>query len=359
MLSILQSWLQTPPFTLNKQQMLKKSSLTVLLTTCTIFAFSQTPIDVTENTVKISASGEEVFYYGFAEGDQVIFNLEELNGKELTEVEIAAMPTSSLFMDYKTKKIENKTLKIPETGVYKFRFTNSNILAGRVCKFKIQRIPESDATKKFNSTVYKRTVYDTTYNDVTERFLVKSDTVVSEILNQVAKVHSQTNTNSNKTITNFTLPENTIAWSYYIGVDQAGQQAYENATKQLVSNSEPIASTLIGTSPISALALGFTSFLSLMQSGEDIDYYLTDGLNANLFNAGQAFRAYKKGKVINDFSKMQPMNGNLSFCFSNDNAVTGVQVILKVSAVQVNGTWDTRQVKKMNIIPRQDLYLKN
>ena len=90
--------------------------------------------------MKVPPQGEEIFYYGFAEGDQLIFNFEEVNGKELKEFEIMFMPSKSIFMDYKTKKIENKILTISETGIYKFRFTNANILSGRVCKFKIQRL---------------------------------------------------------------------------------------------------------------------------------------------------------------------------------------------------------------------------
>ena len=36
--------------------------------------FAQQTIDIAESTLKDGAFGEEVFYYGFAEGDQLIFN---------------------------------------------------------------------------------------------------------------------------------------------------------------------------------------------------------------------------------------------------------------------------------------------
>ena len=75
-------------------------------------SFSQIPIDIAENTVKVSSISDEVFYYGFAEGDQLVFNFEEVNGKELKEIEIMFMPSQSIFMDYKTKKIVNKTIQI-------------------------------------------------------------------------------------------------------------------------------------------------------------------------------------------------------------------------------------------------------
>ena len=106
-----------------------------------LFAFqlnAQNPIDVDERTFKIGPFGDEVFYYGFAEGDQVIFNFQVVKGKALKEVEVAEFPASSKFMDYQSKKIENKRLTISKTGIYTFRFSNS-AMNGRVCKLKIQR----------------------------------------------------------------------------------------------------------------------------------------------------------------------------------------------------------------------------
>ena len=62
--------------------------------------FGQKPVDVVETIFKIGGLGEEVFYYGFEEGDQLVFNFEEINGKELKELEISEFPSSSKFMDF-------------------------------------------------------------------------------------------------------------------------------------------------------------------------------------------------------------------------------------------------------------------
>ncbi|MEI6264317.1 MAG: hypothetical protein WCP74_04400 [Sphingobacteriia bacterium] len=337
--------------------MIKKLTFTFLLAISVTIAFGQTPIDITENTVKVSPSSEEVFYFGFAEGDQLIFNFEEVNEKELKEVEIMALPSKSLFLDYKVKKIENKILTITETGVYKFRFTNSNILSGRVCKFKIQRIPASEKTRKFNTSAFKRTIYDTTYTDEQERYLVKADTTVSEILNQTAKI--PWGTNSNKTVINFSLPQNTLFWSYYIGVDQPGQQSFDAAKRKLGYNSTPLMAKLNSNNPLVALALDNTSYLSPVLNGEDIEYVLLEGQNLNLYNTGKIYGYLKYGKVVNDFSRMLPVKGNLSFCLTNDNFSSPVSVLVKVTAVLVNAFYDTRTVKRMNITSKEDWYLKN
>lgn len=330
-----------------------KKIITATLTVGLLFfskLFGQTPVDVSESTLKIGGLGEEVFYYGFAEGDQLIFNFEEVNGKELKEFEIIELPSSSKFMDYKTKKIESKTLNISRTAIYKFRFSNS-ALGGRVCKFKIQRIPASETMKNFNTNVYWKTVYDTTYTTEQEKYLIKTDTTVSNITDQLAKVHSGGNLNGNRTTFNFTLPDNTVAWSYYIGVDQAGQQAYQNAVDEISNKAAPLVSKIPGYGPLAALALGGASFLTVCQKGEDIDFY---------FLEAQTSAIIKKGKVINDYSKMTtPLKGNFLVYLDNDNAITGVTVAVKITAIIVNQQWGTRPIQKMHLKSRQEAFLKN
>lgn len=320
---------------------------------------AQTPITVAESTIKVNGLGEEVFYYGFAEGDQLIFDFHELKNKELKELEIIELPASSKFMDFKTKRIKEKSIPVTNTAIYKFRFSNS-ALAGRICKFKIQRLPSSEETADFNTTVYWRTVNDTSYVTEQERYLVKRDTIITNLTEQTAKVHSQTNTNGNRTSFNFLLPENTVSWSYYIGVDQVGQESFANAASELADKASPMLASIPGYGPLAALALGGTSFLTQMQKGEDIDYFIVDNDNVNLFLSNQAFSYYKKGKVINDFSRMTiPLSGMLHVCLANDNAITGVTVSAKVTTIQVIEEWGTRQIQRMIVTPRQVAYLRN
>lgn len=338
-----------------------KSGFAIILVSIGFYGsiHSQTPITVAESTIKVNGLGEEIFYYGFAEGDQLIFDFQELKNKELKELEIIELPASSKFMDFKTKRITEKLIPISNTAIYKFRFNNS-ALSGRICKFKIQRIPASEETASFNTTVYWRTVNDTSYVTEHERYLVRRDTIITNLTEQTAKVHSKTNSNGNKTSFNFLLPENTVAWSYYIGVDQAGQEGFAKAARELADKASPMVASIPGYGPLAALALGGTSFLTQIQKGEDIDYFIVDNDNVNLFLSGQAFHYYKKGKVINDFSRMStPLSGMLHMCFINDNAITGVTVSAKVTSIQVKEEWGTRQVQKMIVTPSQVAYLRN
>lgn len=336
--------------------------ITPLLFSISLYSWAQQPpIEVTDNTLKVAAFGEEVFYFGFAEGDRIIFNFEEVKGKELKEIEIIEMPSSSKFMDYKTKKIENKSLDIIKTGIYKFRFANTG-LGGRVCKFKIQRIPASEATKNFNCSVYWRTVYDTSYTPVQEKFLVSSDTSIVNIVDQISKVSSQTamNGNSNRNIIDFDLPAGTISWSYYIGVGTEGKEAYNKATETFLKSAATVVSKISGYGAMAALALNGINYFNKTDGRDNVKYwFISDWNNVLLFNSGNSFRQYKQGDVINDAYQMKvPNQGKVYLALMNDNFREPIEVIVKATAISVRQAWDTRIIQKMNVMSRQEGYLK-
>ena len=318
---------------------------------------AQEKIEVVENTLKVGGMSNEEFYYGFAEGDQLIFNFEELKGKELKELEIIEWPSSSRFMEYKATKISDKVITIQNTGIYKFRFYNSS-LGGRICKFKLQRIAATEQTKNFNTTVYKRTIYDTVHYTEDERYLVDSDTNFVVVSDQVVKVHSIMNPNGNKTSVSIKLPPNTLNWTYFIGVDQAGKEAFAKASRSLQENSSDIAGILPGNAPLVALALQLPSFIETMTRGEDIDYFIIPESSMANYRSGLRFNYMKNGKVITDNSRMTPINESFHFCFSNDNSVAGVSVMLKVVATVVNNNWGTRPIEKIKVSSREEMYLK-
>jgi hypothetical protein len=323
---------------------------------------SQTPIDIADNTLKVGALGEEVFYYGFAEGDQLIFNFEEVDGKELKEIEITELPSSSKFMDYKTKKIENKTININTTGIYKFRLSNST-LSGRICKVKIQRVPASDATKNFNTSVYWREVQDTTYTPTQEKFLIKCDTTAQEIYSSSPQISSQNALNGNKNfqVVDFTLPENVTSWSFYIGTGNAGKTEYDKARTSFAQNVAATVSKIPGYGPMAALALTGVSYFNKVQGEDNVKYwFLNDANSVSLFSSGQTFMQYKEGDVVNEASQMKfPSQGKIYLALLNDNMVDPIIVTIKVTAIVINPLWGTRLIQKMNIESRKEAYLKH
>lgn len=254
---------------------------------------AQEIIDVTDQTIKIGGLKEEEIYFGFAEGDKILFNFKEINNKELKELEIVQYPYNSKFSKYKISKVENKTLSVTKTGVYIFRFKNSAI-TGRICKIQIQRVPSNESLKIFNTTVtwinkqdttwntYTKDViiaYDTTYQQKTKIELVSTEQKEELIMDKSQRVHSTSNANGNKTSLFFTLPKNekgnyvtkkVIAWAYWVGVGDEANQAWKSNMKT-VSNLAKGVATLY-TTPLGALAVGAVTDLMIPKVGENVYY---------------------------------------------------------------------------------------
>lgn len=340
--------------------MKKLQTLIIPLLLLIPMVFGQSLVDVAETTLKVSALGEEVLYYGFAEGDQLVFSYQELNGKELKELEVLEFPSSSKFMDYKTTKIDGKILNISRTGIYQFRLSNS-ALSGRVCKIKIQRIPASDLTKNFNSSVYWKGIQDTSFIAREERYLVKSDTAIHEVYSSNPQISSQTALNGNKNyqVVDFDLPNNTVAWSFYIGTGNEGSTEYDNARARFISAASSL-SKIAGYGPLAPLALTGLSYFSKIQGDDNVKYwFLNDSRSVNLFSTGQSFLQYKKGDVINEASRMTfPLNGKVYLALLNDNTMEPIKVTIRVAAVQVVQEWAVRTVRDMRVANRQIPYLK-
>jgi len=172
-------------------------------------------------------------------------------------------------------------------------------------------------------------------------------------------VNPTSNPAGNKSTFNFVLPEYVISWSFYLQVNQAGQQAYEEANKQIIASSQSVIAKFPMYNVLAALALNRPVSISKVQVGESINYWVLEGENANLFSSGAQFRYIKKGKAVTEYSRMDPRKGSLYFCFSNDNATEIASVMVKITVVQVNEVLLTRQVKRMMIAPKTKMYLKN
>ncbi|MEX0965994.1 MAG: hypothetical protein WD077_02055 [Bacteroidia bacterium] len=336
-------------------------TLALLYSTLTFAATGQTPIDVADNTLKLGAFGEEVFYYGFSEGDQLIFSFQEVNGKELKEIEIIEFPSSSKFMDYKTKKIENKIINIVSTGIYKFRLSNS-AMSGRICKVKIQRIPATEATKNFNTGVYWQTVYDTAYTTVQENQLVKKE---YKPIPLVPSSEYYVNSGSNATFKGgksritfpVTLPKNTKEW-YFVFSASREKEDIDKAKSSF--NLVGQLTNLIDQS--GALTFGI-DMLSKPPGSNICDIYLLNFENSRLFEEKKAYTYMTGGTRENIKSGVVKMAGGAGQTYyigiKNPDGVYGIQVAIEVVAIVLEEEWVTRDVQKINVNERQVPYLKN
>ena len=321
--------------------------------------YGQNPVNVYESTVKIYKQSTHEYLCGLAEGDQLIFSFDSEKGGKIEQVEVLEYPSSSRFADYKTSKTKQKVLSIPHTGIYLFRFINTDSKE-KVCHYTIQRIPANESTAHFNATVYWNNVKDTLgCKNETETTLV-TDTVITNLTDKVVNVHALLNLQSNKMSFSYTLPAQTIAYSYYIGVNQAGNKAFNDATSSLLRSAGPLVSVIPGYGPLAALALNGTSFLTTLSGGESVEYWITDAVNAKLFEAGKPFKYIKQGNVVNDFSRLtSPLKGEYYVCLKNDNKLQAIDVTVKVTAISLRQRKVLHPVKRYVVENKQIPYLKN
>lgn len=320
--------------------------------------YSQEAVHLIQSSVKLNGHEKTELYFGLAEGDQLILDFSMKKGKNLSEIEISEHEGRVIFSDAVVKKLKNRILQITASKIYKFRFSNLSS-RHRIISFTIKRIPKNESLRNYNSTVSWRTSYDTIYKEKEEKYLIRKDTSIVNLLDQVSKVHSQTNMNGNTSTAKFKLPQNTVSWAYYIDVEQAGQKAFQEAASNLARLAPKIAA-IPEVGPVAAIALGVTGLLPTIQNGEDINFYITDYDNAQLFLSREPFNALREGLIINAFGKMTPnpdYNGYYYICLHNDNAVTGVSVTLKVSAIVVKEEWGNRTLKIPVITERKEAYL--
>ena len=340
--------------------------------------FGQEPLDVTEQKIKIGGLKEEELYFGFAAGDKIIFSFQEADNKEIKEIEIVEYPNNSKFSDYKTKVIEKKMINVTNRGVYVFRFKNSAI-SGRVCKIKIQRIPASEETRHFNSTVTWETRQETTYNtytkDViagydtayiqkTKKVLIKTEQKEELIFDKPQRVHSSTNSNGNKTTLFFTLPQNqitpyktteVISWAYWVGVGEEANQAWKK-NAQTISNFAKGAATYF-TTPLGALAVGAVTDLMIPSVGEDVSYAIADQANKDLFLAGYQYKIYDQGKGVAGYRKFTNANmcqGTYFVLLSNDNVMQGIDATVKVIAIVETNIYEDQRYTETYVTPRYE-----
>jgi len=349
--------------------------VTTLFLLATSGTFSQIPIDVTDQTLKISGMKEEILYFGFAEGDQIVLDFSEVDGKELKEIEVSEYPSSSKYTDFKTAKIDSKTIAVHRQGIYKFRFSNGAV-GGRICKIRIRRIPAGDQTKAFNTNVtwvqqqdttwntYTKEVitgYDTTYRQIEKKELVKTELKEELLFDKSQRVHSQTNEYGNKTWLFFTLPENrlfgyqttrVISWAYWIGVGEEANAAWKKNVNTFSKLVEGVVSAY--TSPLGGFAAGKITSLVLPQTGEDVSYAITDEQNKNYFMAGMNYSLYDQGKGVASYKKFtgSGMNqGTYFIVMSNDNYAMGINVDVKVSAIIETNTYEDKMYTEEVITP--------
>lgn len=352
-------------------------SILALLSTINSTAQTSTALDVADITLKIGAKSEEILYYGFAEGDQIVFDFKEIDGNALKEVEITALPENVKLKDYEVKEVKNKTINVHQKGIYRFRFYNSALLKGRVCAIKIQRIPKSAASMNFNTgikwvekldTTYElktETVYNSSEKQEVRKKLVSVDTAVVSVVDRTERVSSLSKLgNSNSQNISVKLPQNTyypdannpyqktevISWAYAITVGGTGQAWYKSANEKAgLKIATTVAKTAAGMAikagvvstgygALAILAIEGVSAFSNPPQGDNIKFGVLANLNNQIIFLDSGNSVAASGRVT------QYTQGEYTIKLENDNYVEGINVDVKVIAVTVTQKYENETI---------------
>ena len=329
---------------------MKRCFLILLLTgLAPIFLFTQNePILISEQTIKVTKAKQ--FYFGFAEGDEIIFNLEVLKGKTIKEIEILEYPSTSKLFDFKSRGVKEYRIKINKTAIYQFRIEGSG-LGTKICKIKVIRIPGAKETVSFDTSVDWKIRYDSIYIQKYRKDLIKVDTTFVDVLDRIERVHSTTNlSNSNISKFNVQLPLNKkeglkkaelISWAYWVGVGNEGQKAYEEEKKNFLLQNVSTISSL--TNPLIGVALGAYTILVNQPKGDNIKYWFTTYQDGKTYNITSGNSVVSTGRVTN-FNQ-----GGFTITLENDNLTNGINVNVKISAVLVTKHYINQPYRELRV----------
>jgi hypothetical protein len=353
---------------------MKKVMMGSLFCCLTVFGIAQEAIEITDQTLKIS--GEESLYFGFAAGDQVVFSLEETNGKALKEIEILRYPDQVVYANLQVASLQ-KSLRITEEGVYQFRLKHSG-LGNRLCRVSISRIPAIGKTD-FNTSVdwveqsfYPAAGngedaiigYETKQVECVRKVVAKVDTTIETILNRTERVHSSTNISGNDASIRFSIPVTTYepnayapykttetsSWAYAISTGTSGDAWYKNANDKAATAASSLTKVMISTGFLSsgygALALlaieGVSLFSAPPVAGDNVHFKITNETQQSIAEGNSVAAS---GKVT------RYRGGDYTLQLANDNLIEAINVDVKIIAVLVTTTYQDETYLETQTIP--------
>ncbi|WP_131494728.1 hypothetical protein [Flavobacterium enshiense] len=353
---------------------MKKIALLLLLITNAVVA--QKTVKVTEQTLKIKPNSTEELFFGFTEGDRIIFTFSEEDGKKLSEVSVAEYPDNTKFKVVDDKKVKKQEIVVIHKSAYQFKFKNESP-EGRTVSVLIQRIPPGDAAANFDTAVKWVTIQDTTWNSVTKDVVLGYDTLMVQkirkvvgyekkyeemVLDKSQRVNAKTTLDTNRTSVYFTLPKNLItesetkkvvAWAYWVGVGKESSEYWNQNRKMIVGAVQGVASYF--STPLGGLAAGAITNLALPSNGEDVEYALVNEENKKLYLEKKPIKSFDFGKGVATFKKFTESNmlqGRYFVMLKNDNYVQSIDVNVKVSAIIEHKKLKDETYMDLQVTPR-------
>lgn len=296
---------------------------------------AQAPFAVADQTFKMD--GEHVFAFAFAQGDQIGLHLELLIGRQVRNVEFVQHRGPVLFSTYALDSTMDKTILIPQTGVYQLYIRESG-MGKKVCRFTLHRKPAGPLTERMDTRVpWNLEKYPLSQ----ERRRLTPAGKKTDVVSLGGKINvsaSKMGLKSPVSAYYFDLPPNTVRWAYRISVGQTLAEARRKDADQLSTALNSGAGKLLPVAPptaLAAFALGMAIDLTVPKAGEDVEYALLTAENLTRFNKNEPYQAFIwQGDISMDVQRrFSPLEGGYYFAFRSDNWLDDIDVTIDIEAV--------------------------
>jgi|GEM_PF-2815089 len=305
----------------------------------------------TITTVKNSTS--ETFYFGFAQGDQVWFSFKEVNGATIKDIEFNEYSSGQIYSQSNVGVITDKLMNIAHTGIYYFSLRQSGFLAGRrSCYLLILRKPATEGLRNFNTTVYWETKTDTVFYTEKEKYLIRRDTIVSQLSDQLVKLGKK-GKNDRAAIV-FSLPDSTFCWAWWIASGKSPQNTYLQFQSKIASM-QPIVQK---HGLLAHIAMGGGAGFSSYATDPVIQFaFISEKQQKDFQSVGIPDSLFKSSNMcfgaLTDSTKGLRI---LAICNPNKRKTS---VAIRICAIRFYETWGVHDVKKFRLESKQIPYLKN
>jgi len=278
----------------------------------------------------VTAAAQENFeyptyLYAFENGDEIVLNIDMTNAKGTNVIEVFTYPDrNTIYSNDSFRDLTDVKIKVRERGIYVFSFA-SNHAFDRDARFQIERIPGSEESKDFNTTVSWQETYKVEVVQKAQKFYLNSGS------------HATFKGGKSRTTIPINLPDNTVKWYYEFSASR-NESEVDNVNKALDLAGE--LSSLLDQSGI--LQLGI-NMLNQPPGSDYCDVYLIDHDNYTPFLSKQQFRQYPEGTRENLKSGIVEVecchNVPLYLGLKNPDYKDGVHVVVEVAAIVKEEGW--------------------
>lgn len=333
---------------------MRKTIIFLSLGLLQLYAMAQRPDTLTDVSIKIRNNSSEYFYYGLAEGDRIEFDLSVEDSASLKGISFSEYEGETIFEEHNPASIRGKKINIRHEGIFYFELWQSGFLAGkRYCSFNVRRYPASEASRKFNTTVYWRTEIDTVWYTEEERYLERIDTLSSSVVMQHVELGKKVK--NNRAVIHFNIPDSSDSWGYFIAVDRLGDMLYNGLSEEM-EQSNPIVRQ---HGLMTYIALGGKVTHTSTPNSPQVMYDFTENPEA-------------AEEFLIDYSNMESSLIPSSLAIDNasdstykpisllllNNSREKIVVFIYITAVDITAVYATRSIRKFRVEERHIPYLK-